>query len=255
MDLRVDDKVALITGASSGFGAHFAKTLTGAGAKVALAARRVDRLEALVGELTASGATAIAVPMDVTDTASIETGVAAAVDQLGGLDILVNNAGVARSGAVADLSEADWDFVLDTNLKGAVMVAKAAANAMIEAGKGGSIINIASLLSTRVMAGVVGYCASKAGLMRASEVMALEFAKHSIRVNSIAPGYVETDLNRAFLRSDAGQSMMKGIPQRRFGAPGDLDGALMLLASDAGAFMTGSTIQVDGGHALVIPGR
>ncbi len=255
MDLRVDGKVALITGASSGFGAHFARTLTEAGAAVALAARRVDRLEALVAQITEQGGKAIAIPMDVTDVASIEAGIAATVEACGRLDILVNNAGVARSGPFTTLKEEDWDFVLDANLKGAVMVARHAANAMIEAGNGGSIVNIASLLSTRVMPGVIGYCASKAGLMRATEVMALELAKHKIRVNAIAPGYIETDLNRSFLLSEDGESMRRGIPQRRFGEPSDLDGPLMLLASDAGAFMTGATVTADGGHGLVIPGR
>lgn len=255
MDVRLDGKVALITGASSGFGKHFARTMSTAGAAVAVAARREDRLAELVSEIEKAGGRALAVCMDVTDLASVDAGIARAVAAFGGLDILVNNAGVVKSGPFLEMSEDDWDFVVDTNLKAAVLVAQRAARAMVDGGRGGSIVNIASLLSTRVMPGVIAYGAAKAGLMRATETMAVELAKHGIRVNAIAPGYVETDLNREFLLSEMGQRMKKGIPQRRFGTAEDLDGVLMLLASDASAYMTGATVQVDGGHGLVIPGR
>ena len=245
-------KTALVTGASSGLGRHFARTLARAGADVVLAARRTDKLNELAGEIAGLGQRAEAVAMDVTDLASIEKGVAEAVRGMGRIDILINNAGIAVTKSALDHSEADWDSVVDTNLKGAMFVAQATARSMAETG-GGSIVNIASILGERVLKNLVSYAAAKAGLVQASKAMALEWARHGVRVNVLSPGYIATDINRGFLESDGGVKLMKGIPMRRFGAESDLDGPLLLLASDASAFMTGSVMTVDGGHVLSVP--
>lgn len=253
MELRLDGRKALITGASSGFGKHFAGTLARAGADVALAARRVDRLESEATMIaTETGRRAVAVAMDVADVASIERGVNAASEALGGIDLLVNNAGTVIPKPSLAQSEADWDAVMDVNLKGAFFVAKACAAAMAE-GQGGAIVNISSLLAERVSKTEISYCVSKAGLSHMTRALAYEWAKHGIRVNAIAPGYVETDLNRTFLRSELGEKMMKQIPIRRFGSPEDLDGALLYLLSDLAAWTTGHVLTVDGGHALATP--
>lgn len=253
MDLRLDGRKALITGASSGFGRHFAGTLAQAGADVVLAARRVDRLQDEATAITEeTGRRAVAVAMDVADVSSIEGGVTAAAEALGGLDLLVNNAGTVVPKPSLQQSEADWDAVVDVNLKGAFFVAKACAAAMAE-GQGGAIVNISSLLAERVSKTEISYCVSKAGLSHMTRALAYEWAKHGIRVNAIAPGYVETDLNRSFLQSDLGARMMKQIPIRRFGRPEDLDGALLYLLSDLASWTTGHVLTVDGGHALATP--
>ncbi|MDW3207544.1 MAG: SDR family oxidoreductase [Alphaproteobacteria bacterium] len=253
MDLRLDGRKALITGASSGFGRHFAGTLARAGADVVLAARRVDRLQDEATAITQeTGRRAVAVAMDVADVPSIESGVTAAAEALGGLDLLVNNAGTVVPKPSLQQSEADWDAVVDVNLKGAFFVAKACAAAMAE-GQGGAIVNISSLLAERVSKTEISYCVSKAGLSHMTRALAYEWAKHGIRVNAIAPGYVETDLNRSFLQSDLGARMMKQIPIRRFGRPEDLDGALLYLLSDLASWTTGHVLTVDGGHALATP--
>ncbi len=243
-------KVALVTGASSGLGNHFARVLASSGAIVVAAARRTDRLEALVAEVARDGGRAIAVPLDVTDRASVDAAFAQMQAKAGAPDIVVNNAGIAQSKPSIDLSEEDWRTVLDTNLDGAWRVAQAAAKSMVAAGKGGSIVNIASILGLRVASALLAYATAKAGLVHATQALALEWARHRIRVNAIAPGYIETDMNRDVLRSDAGQALTKRIPQRRIGTPEDLDGALLLLASDASRYMTGSIIVVDGGHLV-----
>ncbi|WP_425404912.1 glucose 1-dehydrogenase [Hwanghaeella sp.] len=245
-------KVALVTGASSGLGKRFAVTLADAGADVVLAARRTDRLEALAKEIEALGRTAHVVAMDVVDTASIEAAVNEAVEKAGKIDILVNNAGVAVTEPALEQSEENWDFVVDTNLKGAFFVAQAVAKKMAETG-GGSIINIASILAERVLKQLVSYAAAKAGLVQATKAMALEWSRYGIRVNAIAPGYIITEINRDFLTGEGGDKMRKGVPMRRFGEEQDLDGPLLLLASDASAYMTGSLITVDGGHVLSVP--
>lgn len=245
----LDGKTALVTGASGGLGGHFARTLADAGAHTILAARRRERLEALRDDIHAGGGRAEVVELDVTRPHSV----AAAFDQLESkarsVDILVNNSGVAVGQAAVDIPEADWDRLLDTNLKGAWLMAQAFARRAIAAGSGGTIINIASILGHRVAAGVAPYAASKAALEHLTRALALEWARHGIRVNAIAPGYFETELNRGFLASERGQAMVKRIPQRRPGAPAELDGALLLLASDAGSYITGATLVVDGGHS------
>ena len=240
---------ALVTGASSGLGRHFADVLAAAGASVALAARRGELLENAVAALRERGASACAVALDVSDRASVERAVAEAADLLGGpADVIVNNAGTTDTKRALDYTDADWDRIVGTNLKGSWIVAQESARRLVAANCGGSIINVTSILATRVAGGVSPYCASKAGLRQLTQALALELARFRIRVNSLAPGYIATDLNRDFLASKAGESLQARIPSRRFGTPADLDGALLLLASDAGAYITGSEMVVDGGH-------
>ena len=246
----VRGKVALVTGASSGLGNHFARTLAASGATVVATARRADRLAALVDEIAKGGGKAIAIPMDVNDRASVEAAFAAAAGSAGVPDIVVNNAGIAQAKPSLDLTEEDWRGVLNTNLDGAWRVAQVGAKAMVGAGKGGSIINIASVLGMRVATSLLAYATAKAALIQATKALALEWARYRIRVNAIAPGYVETDMNRGFFATEAGQSMVKRVPQRRIGSPEHLDGALLLLASEAGTYMTGSVVVVDGGHVV-----
>ena len=241
---------ALVTGASSGLGRHFARLLARHGARVVIAARRTDALRELGAEIAAAGGTAWPVALDVRDPASVTQAVGEAVARSGGLDLLVNNAGVALTRPALLTSEDDWRQVLDTNLDGAFRVARAVAQAMADAKRGGAIVNVASILGFRVAKQVAAYIAAKAALLKLSEAMALEWAPLGIRVNALAPGYIETELNRDFLRSPAGESLQKRVALRRFGTPEDLDGPLLLLASAAGGYMTGATITVDGGHSL-----
>lgn len=249
-DFHLGGRTALVTGASSGLGRHFARTLAAAGAAVAVAARRVDKLDSLVDEIVREGGSARAVALDVNDAASVRATFDALAAWRGAPDLIVNNAGVAVSRPLLEQSEADWDGVLDTNLKGAWLVAQEGARRLVAAGRGGAVVNIASITGERVAGGVAPYCASKAALLQLTRAMALELAGHGIRVNAIAPGYVATELNGDFLASNAGQRLMARIPQKRFGDPADLDGPLLLLASEAGRFMTGSVIAVDGGHLV-----
>ncbi len=240
-------KTALVTGASGVLGAHFARVLATAGASVALAARRTDRLESLADDITAAGGRAFSVSMDVTDAASVEAAFAGIAAALGPVDILVNNSGIAKTAPALSLSDEDWTSVVDVNLNGAFRCAQSAARQMKQNG-GGVIINIASILSFRVTAQVPAYAATKAGLVQMTHALALEWARDNIRVNALAPGYIATDINSDFFASPAGEAMIKRIPQRRLGQPADLDGPLLLLASDASAYMTGSVITADGGH-------
>lgn len=247
---RLDGRTALVTGASSGLGLHFASTLAQAGARVVAAARRADRLAQLVDGLRARGHAASAIALDVTDA----NAVTAAFDQLARRDelpdLVVNCAGVAVSRPVLEQSVEDWDQVLDTNLKGAWLVSQEAARRLVAAGRPGAIVNIASITGERVAGGVAPYCASKAGLLHLTRALALELARHRIRVNALAPGYVATELNAEFLASAAGERLKARIPQQRFGRPADLDGPLLLLASEAGRFMTGAVVSADGGHLV-----
>jgi NAD(P)-dependent dehydrogenase (short-subunit alcohol dehydrogenase family) len=246
----VSGKVALVTGASSGLGDNFARRLAAEGAVVAVAARRTERLDRLVAGIDAAGGKAAAFAMDVADAASVERAYAAIVAAVGAPDIVVNNAGVAHTKASIELTEADWRKVMDTNLDGAWRVAQAGARAMIAADKGGSIVNIASILGLRVSTHLLAYAAAKAALVQVTQALALEWARYKIRVNAIAPGYIETEINSGLFATEAGQAMVKRVPQRRIGVPSDLDGALLLLASDAGSYMTGSIVVVDGGHVV-----
>ncbi|MCW5892095.1 MAG: glucose 1-dehydrogenase [bacterium] len=243
-------RVALVTGASSGLGLHFARTLAAHGASVAVAARRRERLAALVGTITAAGGRALAVPLDVEDGASVRAAVAAATDEMGPIDVLVNNAGLAITTPALDVAEADWDRVMNTDLRGAWLVAQAVARTLVAAGRGGSIVNVASITGLRPVGHLPAYAAAKAGLIHLTRVLAMEWARHDVRVNAIAPGYIETEMNRDFWSTPAGRRLVDRIPQRRVGRPADLDGALLLLASDASRFMTGSLVVVDGGHTV-----
>ena len=243
---------ALVTGASSGIGEHFALTLAKAGADVAVAARRVEQCQQVAAAIEALGLgrKAVAVAMDVTQADSVEQALATVVDQLGPMTILCNNAGMVISKAFLEQQDSDWDQVIDTNLRGAYLVAQRVAKQMVAQGSGGSIINTASMLSFRVGKQLSSYVTSKGGLLQLTRAMAVELAPYNIRVNAIAPGYIETVFNREFFTTAPGQAMIKRIPQRRVGQVADLDGALLLLASDAGRYMTGSAITVDGGHTI-----
>jgi 3-oxoacyl-[acyl-carrier protein] reductase len=242
-------RVALVTGASQGLGRRFAQALAGHGAAVGLAARQVEKLEDVKAAIAAAGGRAACVALDVTDAAAIERALDQVEDALGPVGILVNNAGVAVPKGVLEQTEADWDRVVGTNLKGAFFVAQAAAKRMVAQG-GGAIVNIASVLALDVVGHLAPYAAAKGGLWQLTRSMALELARHGVRVNALAPGYIETEINRDFLATEAGERMKKRIPQRRFGTPEDLDGALLLLASDASRYMTGSIIVIDGGLLL-----
>ncbi|MBS27327.1 MAG: 2-deoxy-D-gluconate 3-dehydrogenase [Alphaproteobacteria bacterium] len=253
MDARfdLDGQVAFVTGASSGLGAHFAETLAAAGAKVAIGARRADRLVVLAEKIEAVGGHALPVELDVTDAESVARAVRVAEEELGAISILVNNAGVPPKSLTLDMGEEEWDRVVGTNLKGAWLVAREVGRHMVKHGKGGRIINIASVLGWKTVAkGIQSYGVSKAGLVSMTETMALELARDGILVNAIAPGYIRTELNDAFLDSERGQRIQTRVAVRRFGEADDLDGALLLLAGPAGAYITGSVIAVDGGLTL-----
>lgn len=243
---NLSGKVAMVTGASSGLGVHFAKVLAGAGAHVLLAARRSDTVASLAEQITSTGAKADAITLDVSSVQSIS----ANTTWFAQVDILVNNAGVTRETPILDMSEEDWDVVMSTNAKGLFLMTQAVAKAMKERQSGGSIINIVSILGLRQGGMVSSYAASKAAALQFTKVSALELARHGIRVNAIAPGYIKTDLNAGFFESDSGRAMIKRIPQRRLGELEYLDGPLLLLASDASAYMTGAVIEVDGGHLV-----
>jgi NAD(P)-dependent dehydrogenase (short-subunit alcohol dehydrogenase family) len=241
---------ALVTGASGGLGEHFARTLASAGAKVALVGRRVAPLAALAEVVNKAGGHAAVVPFDVANSTSVQEGFAVAERLLGTVTLLINNCGVTSTGPLVDLDEATWDTILDTNLKGAWLCSRAFAKRLIEVGQPGTIVNIASILGLRVAGQVGAYAASKAALIQITRSLALELARHKIRVNALAPGYISTELNRHFLETPAGVALIKRVPQRRLGNLEDLDGPLLLLASNASNFMTGTVIPVDGGHLV-----
>lgn len=248
--INLTGRAALVTGASSGLGRYFAGALARAGAAVAVGARRTDSLQQVRDQIVGTGGSAMAVAMDVTSSASVAQAITKVRTELGSLDILVNNAGITDTKPLLDVGELDWDRVVDTNLKGAFLVAQAAARVMKEQKSGGVIVNIASILGMRVAGQVAAYVASKAGILHLTKAMALELARYRIRVNALCPGYIETDLNREFFASDAGQALVKRIPQRRLGQQTELEGPLLLLCSDAGSYMTGAVLAVDGGHLV-----
>lgn len=235
----------LVTGASSGLGVHFAQLLASQGAHVFAAARRTDRVQALCDGLRDQGYQATPLELDVSSAQASEQALQGQV-----FDLVVNNAGVSHSCAALDLDADTLDQVIDTNVKGVFHVARATAAAMRDAGQGGSIVNIASILGSRVSGHVAAYAASKGAVLQLTRALALEWARHGIRVNALSPGYVETEINRDFFATDQGQALIRRIPQRRLGQPQDLDGALMLLLSDMGRFITGADIAVDGGHLV-----
>jgi NAD(P)-dependent dehydrogenase (short-subunit alcohol dehydrogenase family) len=238
-------KTALVTGASSGLGRHFATVLARAGASVTLAARREAMIEAAASDIRRAGGQVKTARLDVTDAASV-----AAACEAQAFDIVINNAGVTHDGKALTIAADDWDRVIDTDLTGVFRIAQASAARMVAEGRGGSIINIASILGLRVAGNLAAYATAKAGVVQMTRSLALEWARHGIRVNALCPGYIETDINREFFASAPGQALIARIPQRRLGRMSDLDGALLLLASEAGAFMTGTEIVVDGGHLV-----
>ncbi len=246
-------QVALVTGASSGLGERFAEVLAAHGASVAVAARRADRLNALVERIAAAGGKAHAIELDVADQSAIAGAFDAAEAVFGTVTILVNNAGVAGNKAVFDVTPEDWRKVMSVNLDGVWFVAQEAARRLKDAGREGNIINIASVLSFRAARTVAAYAASKGAVLQLTRNLALEFARYNIRVNSIAPGYILTEINKDYFESADSAPMIKRIPQRRIGNASDLDGTLLLLASNrASGYMTGTTVVVDGGHLLPV---
>ncbi|MCK2148859.1 SDR family NAD(P)-dependent oxidoreductase [Marinobacter alexandrii] len=246
--LRVDGKVALVTGAAGGLGYSFSRCLLEAGATVIVSGRRREALESLKGEFPEYADRIHVVTMDVTDEGSVADAFETMADDIATPDVVVSNAGVATSKKALDLTGSDWDRVIDTNLKGCWLVGTEAARRLSAASRGGTIIMISSILGHRVAGNVAPYAAAKAGVEQLTRALALEWARYGIRVNTLAPGYIETDLNREFFASEPGQKMIRRIPQRRLGQADDLSGPLLLLASGLSQYMTGSTLVVDGGH-------
>jgi 3-oxoacyl-[acyl-carrier protein] reductase len=247
-------QVALVTGASSGLGVRFAQCLAENGAAVVLVARRADRLAAVKAGIEKAGGRAMAIEADVRERAAMQAAFDAAEKTFGTVTILVNNAGVAHSGRAVEMPEEEWRRLLSTNLDAVFFWAQEAARRMLASGKGGAIVNIASVLGLGVAKGVVAYATAKAGVIQMTKALALELAFKGIRVNAIAPGWIVTDLNRDYLQSEKGQALQREIPIGRFGEARDLDGPLLLLVSDAGRFVTGATIVADGGQIVAMRG-
>ena len=251
--LDLQGRTALVTGGFSGLGLHSASVLAQRGARVALMGRRVElghEVAATLCEQIGRPGDLRAYALDVTEPDSVRDAFARAAAELGVATIIVNNAGTVTRSPSVDVSNEDWTSVVDVNLSGVFRVAQASARAMIEAQTGGSIINIASILGLRVRTAVAAYAATKAAVVQLTKALALEWATQGIRVNAIAPGYFETDINREMLRSPLGRDIIARIPQQRVGQLHELDGPLILLASDASAYMTGTVIPVDGGHLV-----
>jgi NAD(P)-dependent dehydrogenase (short-subunit alcohol dehydrogenase family) len=247
---EIDNQHILVTGGSSGFGRQFARFLASNGAKVTLAARRAEALASAVAEIDAAGGKAQSVILDVTLADSIDRAMEEAESKFGPIHAVINNAGVTATKPALDQDERAWDSVMDTNLKGVWLVAQAAARRMVKNKVNGSIVNIASILGLRVAGAVAPYAISKAGVIQMTKALALEWARYGIRVNALAPGYFATELNDDFFESEHGKALIKRVPQRRLGQLSELDGPLVLLVSNAGSFMTGSVVTVDGGHLV-----
>ncbi|MDX1594612.1 MAG: SDR family oxidoreductase [Gammaproteobacteria bacterium] len=242
-------RVALVSGASSGLGARFARVLAGAGAAVVLGARRVERLADHAEAIETAGGRALATPLDVTDDASVAAAFDAAEKRFGTVDIAVCNAGIGATASIDESDARDWDEVLEVNLHGVRRVGRECARRLIAAEKPGSIVNVASVLGLLAQPNHAGYAASKAAVIQLTRVMALDLARHGIRVNALAPGYVATEINAAFFASEAGKRYVKRLPARRLGMAEELDGPLLLLASDAGSYVNGAVLVVDGAHS------
>ncbi len=252
---NLNGRVALVTGASSGLGVQFARALADNGAAVALVARRAERLAALKQEIEARGGKAVAIEADVTDTAAMTAAFDAAEHAFGTVTVLVNNAGIAMAPARAvEVPAEEWRKVLSVDLDALFYWSQEGARRMLAARQKGSIVNIASVLGIGVAKGVAAYAAAKAAVIQVTKALALELAFKGVRVNAIAPGWFVTEINDDYLNSEAGAAIRREVPMGRFGAEGDLDGALLLLASDAGSYLTGQTIVVDGGQVVQIKG-
>ena len=245
--ISLKGKVAVVTGASSGLGERFAELLSGAGASVALAARRTDRLKTLADRITTAGGTAITVKLDVNDYDNIQGAFAEIAGKLGGVDILINNSGVNKQGRIVDVTPDDFDFAMNTNAKGAFFVAQAAARDMIARKAEGRIINIASVAGLKVLSQLSVYCMSKAAVVQMTKAMALEWARYGINTNAICPGYIETEINRDYWGTPGGKKLVEMLPRRRVGEPKDLDGLILLLASNEARFINGAIIAADDG--------
>ena len=257
-NIDLSGRVALVTGASSGLGAQFARTLASAGAGVVLAARRVERLKTLRAEIEAADGDAHVVGMDVTDIDSIRAAVAHAETEMGTIDILVNNSGVGLTGKLADVTPEDYDYVMNTNTRGAFFVAQEVAKRMIARSKGaapgtftgGRIVNVASMAGLRVFPQIGVYCMSKAAVVHMTRAMALEWGRFGINVNALCPGYIDTEINHHVWQTEAGQKMVQDMPRKRIGQPKDLDAALMMLCANESHFVNGAVISADDGQAV-----
>lgn len=243
-------KVVFVTGATSGFGQHFARVLAASGAIIAMTGRRRERLEQLETEIGASGGRALGIVMDVMNSDSIRNAVQVAEAELGPINVLINNAGISADNLAVNVPEEDYQAVLDTNLKGPFFLAQEIGRRMIDRGDGGSIINIASMLAYRAFRGLSVYSMSKAGMVAMTRSLALEWARYNINVNTLCPGYITTEMNTDYFNSEKGKAMVASFPGRALGRLEDLDGILLLMASSASAFITGATIEVDGGQSL-----
>ncbi len=257
-EIDLSGRVALVTGASSGLGAQFAKTLASAGAAVVLASRRVDKLQDLCAEIEAEGGDAHAVQLDVTDIASIKAAVAHVETKVGSIDILVNNSGVSTTQRIADVQEQDYDFVFNTNTKGAFFVAQEVGKRMLARAKGaapgsytgGRIVNIASVAGLKVLPQIGVYCMSKAAVVHMTKAMAIEWGKYGINVNAICPGYIDTEINHHHWQTEQGQKLVQMLPRKRIGKPEDLDALLVMLCSDQSHFVNGAIIAADDGFGV-----
>lgn len=256
--IDLSGRVALVTGASGGLGAQFARTLARAGAAVVLAARRLERLKTLRAEIEAEGGDAHVVALDVTDIDSIKSAVAHAETETGTIDILVNNSGVSVTGRLVDVSAEDYDHVMDTNVRGAFFVAQEVGRRMIARSRGaapgtftgGRIVNIASMAGLRVLPQIGVYCASKAALVHMTRAMALEWGRHGINVNAICPGYIDTEINHRHWQTEAGQKLVQMLPRKRVGQPRDLDAVLMMLCANESHFVNGAVVAADDGFGV-----
>jgi NAD(P)-dependent dehydrogenase (short-subunit alcohol dehydrogenase family) len=257
-EIDLSGRVALVTGASSGLGAQFARTLAQAGAGVVLASRRTEKLKLLRSEIEAAGGNAHVVALDVTSLQSIQSAVAHAETEMGSIDILVNNSGVSSTQRIQDVTEADYEFIMDTNVRGAFFVAQEVGKRMLARAKGaapgsftgGRIINIASMAGLKVLPQIGVYCMSKAAVIHMTKAFAVEWGKYGINVNAICPGYIDTEINHHHWQTDQGRKLIAMLPRKRVGQPQDLDALLMLLASDQSHFINGAVIAADDGFAV-----
>jgi len=255
--IDLSGRVAFITGASGGLGAQFARTLSRAGAAVVLAARRIEKLKELRAQIEGEGGDAHVVELDVTDIGSIKSAVAHAETEVGSIDILVNNSGVSTTQRIVDVTEEDYDFVLDTNTKGAFFVAQEVGKRMIARAKGaapgtytgGRIVNIASMAGLKVLPQIGVYCMSKAAVVHMTRAMATEWGKFGINVNALCPGYIDTEINHHHWQTEQGQKLIAMLPRKRVGQPADLDAVLVMLCAKESHFINGAVIQADDGFA------